>query len=72
MIANLAPYAMYTAGVMVVFWFVGAGIFTFEQPFTSPGNGYFASWAALLSSCAWFYLSLVEAGVPGVPGGVVE
>eukprot|EP01062_Namystynia_karyoxenos_P022631 TRINITY_DN18698_c0_g1_i1.p1 TRINITY_DN18698_c0_g1~~TRINITY_DN18698_c0_g1_i1.p1 ORF type:complete len:832 (+),score=159.31 TRINITY_DN18698_c0_g1_i1:101-2596(+) len=36
--------------LLAVNWSVGVAILTFHEPFRVPGNGYFASWFALLSS----------------------
>lgn len=38
------------ADFLFVWWCVGAGIMTFQGPFTVTTNGYFATWAALAAS----------------------
>eukprot|EP00301_Raphidiophrys_heterophryoidea_P017861 c2865_g1_i1.p1 GENE.c2865_g1_i1~~c2865_g1_i1.p1 ORF type:complete len:312 (+),score=81.35 c2865_g1_i1:47-937(+) len=53
-----APIATATpafAFFFVVFWSIGVGIVTFKEPFTVIGNGYFASWLALLASMGFAY-----------------
>ena len=39
-----------TAFFLFAWWCVGAGILTFQGPFTQTTNGYFATWAGLVSS----------------------
>jgi len=38
------------ATILFCVWGVGAGIFTFQRPFVTTSNGYFACWGALISS----------------------
>mmetsp|Transcript_21180 Transcript_21180/g.51840 ORF Transcript_21180/g.51840 Transcript_21180/m.51840 type:complete len:295 (+) Transcript_21180:3-887(+) len=61
---QLAPYVLYTSAVVTFLWIVAAGILTFNKPFTTPGNGYFSAWISMFASCTWFYLSLMNAGLP--------
>lgn len=34
-----------------VWWAIAAGVITFQGPYTVASNGYFAAWAAFISSC---------------------
>jgi len=43
----------YTAFFMILWWVIGTGVVTFGGPFTNTGNGYFASFAAVISSLAF-------------------
>ena len=38
------------AASLLVWWAIAAGLLTFQSPFTSPGNGFFACWACLVAS----------------------
>ena len=41
---------LFIADFLFVWWCIGAGIMTFQGPFTVTTNGYFATWAALAAS----------------------
>lgn len=40
---------------MAVWWIVGAGVLTFDNPYKDVGNGYFAAWAGCISACVYFH-----------------
>lgn len=63
-ISALAPFQLYTAGVLFILWIAAAAVLTEEKPFVVPGNGYFATWAALAGSGYWMNLALNERGAP--------
>jgi len=46
--------------VLLPLWLVGAGILTFDEPFTETGNGYFCAWGAFCMSLYLFYLTQSE------------
>lgn len=43
--------------VLLPLWLIGAGIVTFDEPFTETGNGYFCAWGAFCVSLYLFYLN---------------
>lgn len=45
-VAHMRNIAMF----LILWWVIGCGIVTFGGPFTSTGNGYFASYVALISA----------------------
>jgi len=44
--------------LMLILWSAGAGIMTFNDPFTTVGNGYFASWLSFWASVYLVFLSV--------------
>lgn len=48
---NLLKYFSY---FLVIWWVLGAGVATFDDPFPTTGNGYFCAWGAFVTS---FYLA---------------
>eukprot|EP00756_Hemistasia_phaeocysticola_P018616 Hpha_TRINITY_DN15607_c0_g4::TRINITY_DN15607_c0_g4_i1::g.99511::m.99511 len=47
----LASFMKWIALFLFVWWVAGAWTMTFKRPFKYAGNGYFATWGALLFSC---------------------
>lgn len=45
---------------LVPWWLFGAGVVTFDQPFTVTGNGYFCAWGAFCTSAYLGYLMKSE------------
>jgi len=41
--------------ILVPLWLFGAGVVTFDEPFTETGNGYFCAWGAFCMSCYLLY-----------------
>jgi len=41
--------------ILVPLWVLGAGVVTFDEPFTETGNGYFCAWGAFCMSCYLLY-----------------
>lgn len=48
------------ARFLVVWWLFGAGVVTFDSPFTETGNGYFMAWGSFLGSA--YLMVLCETG----------
>jgi len=46
--------------LLVPLWLFGAGVVTFDEPFTETGNGYFCAWGAFCMSCYLLYLKQSE------------
>uniref|UniRef100_A0A0G4I317 Uncharacterized protein n=1 Tax=Chromera velia CCMP2878 TaxID=1169474 RepID=A0A0G4I317_9ALVE len=68
---NAAPKVEPWMSVFLIIWWIpGASVLTFRSPFVVAGNGYFASWAAVLFAGNFFRLSglrkLFPSGVTGV------
>lgn len=52
---------------LIPWWLMGAGVLTFDQPFTETGNGYFMAWGAFLASVYLAYLTTVKGISPETP-----
>lgn len=55
----LSPFLNFFGIFLAIWWGVGVGVGTFDAPFKNTGNGYFASWAAFLSSAYLAVLSFM-------------
>ena len=53
----------YVSGFLCIWWVLGAGITTFQGPFTAVGNGYFGAWGAFIAS---FLLAQIRYGSTGL------
>lgn len=53
----------YIGYFLVLHWVFGAGVLTFDKPFTVTGNGYFACWGSVLASLMF----ALEAGQHALP-----
>mmetsp|Transcript_15879 Transcript_15879/g.25904 ORF Transcript_15879/g.25904 Transcript_15879/m.25904 type:complete len:315 (-) Transcript_15879:170-1114(-) len=60
-LSSLDLFELYGSSLLACFWIVGAGVLTFDQPFSFTGNGFFSTWIATLGSCYWFYLCFQDA-----------
>jgi hypothetical protein len=46
---------VFFGGFLGLWWIIGAGILTFDSPYTGTGNGYFAAWAGVISAMVYFH-----------------
>lgn len=53
-------YIPYFAIFLVLFWGFGVAVCTFDKPFTTTGNGYFATWGAAIISVYFCQISFVK------------
>merc|ERR1719433_1022853 len=52
---------------LVPWWLFGAGVVTFDKPFTTTGNGYFTAWGAFVTSVYLAYLTTMGPENPPTP-----
>jgi len=45
---------------LIPLWLAGAILLTFDEPFSSTGNGYFCVWGSFCGSCYLFYIAQTE------------
>lgn len=55
----------YLTTFMLVWWMAGAGVLTFDGPYTNTQNGYFASWLGLFVIGHYFSSTVSRVSVPG-------
>jgi len=63
-----APLRKGVSGVLLVLWAAAAVLLTFDSPFTSTGNGYFACWLGLACASLWVYREVFEMQVQFIDG----
>jgi len=63
-----APLRKGVSGVLLVLWAAAAVLLTFDSPFTSTGNGYFACWLGLACASLWVYREFFEMQVQFIDG----
>ncbi|GAB5356322.1 hypothetical protein AAMO2058_000280900 [Amorphochlora amoebiformis] len=54
----LVPLNSFIGVANGIFWTVSVGVLTFDRPFSSTGNGYFATWVSFLAAMHFMYHSL--------------
>ena len=59
-----APLRKGVSAVLLVLWAAAAVLLTFDSPFTSTGNGYFACWLGLACAALWVYREFFEMQAP--------
>jgi hypothetical protein len=55
--ASLVRFDIYIAFFLAIWWSLGAGILTFDAPYTQVGNGYFATWVGCIAANVYLFLS---------------
>jgi len=63
-----APIRKVVSGLLLVLWTAAAVFLTFDSPFTSTGNGYFACWLGLACAVLWVYREFLEMQVQFIDG----
>jgi len=63
-----APIRKAVSAVLLILWSFAALILTFDSPFTSTGNGYFACWYGVISASLFVYREFFEMEVQWVEG----
>jgi hypothetical protein len=54
---SLVAVEVYIAFFLALWWSLGAGILTFDAPYTNVSNGYFACWVGAISSNIYLFMS---------------
>mmetsp|Transcript_20618 Transcript_20618/g.65934 ORF Transcript_20618/g.65934 Transcript_20618/m.65934 type:complete len:400 (+) Transcript_20618:115-1314(+) len=49
------PVSKVLTGLIFVLWVFGAGVLTFDEPFSNTGNGFFSCWVGVVASASLAY-----------------